>query len=141
MGDSSCHSWWVVGAGVHVLVLYARFGEWLVRILSQIEHNVEKVDHGDISLGSYVQSEFVEVGKQLLPYILCFLEAQKTPYTITWKIKKRTKSYSPRTHSCNLCLWEKVFISKADKDTLLNSRSQFLSKCVHKIHKTLSKFK
>ena len=69
------------------------------------------------------------------------LEAQKTPYTITWKIKKRAQSYSPRTHSCNLCLWEKVLISKADKDTLLNSRSELLSKCVHKIHKTLSKFK
>lgn len=69
------------------------------------------------------------------------LKAKAIPYTLTWKIRKRAQSYSPRTKRCNLCLWEKVFICKADPSTILNSRRELVSKCMHKVYHMLSKFK
>jgi hypothetical protein len=64
----------------------------------------------------------------------------KTPYTISWKIIKRAKPYSPRNGKCNLCLWEKLLITTADKTTLLNSRSELVSTCRHKKKFLLSEY-
>ena len=36
---------------------------------------------------------------------------------MTWSIVRKAKPYSPRTNRCNLCLWEKYYIMKADRLT------------------------
>ena len=60
------------------------------------------------------------------------LKDSNTVYDIKWEVVKQCKSYSNITKRCNLCLWEKYFILKADKSTSLNSRSEFISTCRHK---------
>ena len=60
---------------------------------------------------------------------------------ITWKILKRAKPYAPGSKTCNLCSWEKVFISKAVKDkNNLNERTEFVNCCRHRKKFLLSKF-
>ena len=39
----------------------------------------------------------------------------------------------PRSKKCSLCLWEKYFIITADRRNTLNSRSELVSTCRHKI--------
>ena len=53
------------------------------------------------------------------------------PYTINWSILSRASAYSNTNKRCNLCLTEKLLISNANKSTLLNSRSELISKCRH----------
>ena len=68
------------------------------------------------------------------------LKAKGTPYDISWKIIKRADPYSPKSHRCNLCLWEKYFITTADKSKLLNSRSELISTCRHRRKFLLSEY-
>ena len=59
------------------------------------------------------------------------LKEKKRVFTIKWEILKRAATYTIETRRCNLCLEEKLSILKADKRTLLNKRSELVSKCRH----------
>ena len=52
-------------------------------------------------------------------------------YNINWSIVKRVKPYQAGATSCSLCIQEKLCIMNADKETLLNKRSELISKCRH----------
>ena len=59
------------------------------------------------------------------------LKDNGTNFNIHWSIVKRAKAYKGSTRRCNLCLTEKLCILSAPKDTLLNKRSELVSKCRH----------
>lgn len=59
------------------------------------------------------------------------LKDKKIDYTISWTILATAAAYSNKTKRCNLCLSEKLHIIRADKTTLLNKRSELISKCRH----------
>ena len=44
----------------------------------------------------------------------------------------KTFAYTSGAKRCNLCLAEKLAILQADQRTLLNKRSEFVSKCRHR---------
>jgi len=52
--------------------------------------------------------------------------------TITWKILRKTNSYTPESGKCSLCLNEKYEIANYSGDNLLNKRSETVSKCRHR---------
>ena len=60
------------------------------------------------------------------------LNDRKIEYRLKWSIVGKANAYSNATKKCNLCLNEKYFIMKADKKTLINKRSEMISKCRHK---------
>ena len=60
------------------------------------------------------------------------LKEKNKDFNITWSILKQSISYTGGTKRCNLCLDEKLFIMKADKQSLLNKRSEIVSTCRHK---------
>ena len=68
------------------------------------------------------------------------LKEKKRVFTIMWEILKRAAAYTIRARRCNLCLEEKLSILKADKRTLLNERSELVSKCQHQNKFNMSKF-
>ena len=68
------------------------------------------------------------------------LKDEGTPHSITWNIARHAQPYSPKTNRCNLCLWEKYSIITANKDSLLNSRSELISTCRHKSKFLLSDY-
>ena len=67
------------------------------------------------------------------------LKANRTPFRLTWSIKKRAQPYNPLTKRCNLCLWEKYFILKADS-SCLNSKKEIVSPCLHRDKFLLAKY-
>ena len=54
------------------------------------------------------------------------LKKNKKQLTIKWFIVKRTKAYKSGQKQCSLCLAEKMCILNADKESLLNKRSELL---------------
>ena len=53
-------------------------------------------------------------------------------YTIKWSILKRAPGYNRKTKACGLCLTEKLMICNyRDRNRLINSRSELVSKCRH----------
>ena len=69
------------------------------------------------------------------------LKRKNKPFSINWSIIRKAHPYSNESKRCNLCLNEKLAIVSANKRTLLNKRSELISKCRHinKFH--LSSFK
>ena len=51
---------------------------------------------------------------------------------ITWSNVCKSFAYTRRAQHCNLCLAEKLAILQADQRTLLNKRSEFVSKYRHR---------
>ena len=51
---------------------------------------------------------------------------------IKWEIVRRTVPYRCGTRKCDLCLSEKLVIATADPNTMLNTRSELVSKCRHR---------
>ena len=51
---------------------------------------------------------------------------------IKWEIVRRTVPYRCGTRKCDLCLSEKLVIATADPLTMLNTRSELVSKCRHR---------
>lgn len=67
------------------------------------------------------------------------LQDKNIEYSISWSIAKRTGGYNPVTKNCNLCIAEKLLICNfRDKNTLLNKRSEMVSKCRHQLDYLLS---
>ena len=65
-------------------------------------------------------------------------EKNYTPL-VTWKIIKKCSPYNPNTKRCHLCLNEKLEIAQFQNNTLLNKRSELVSKCRHETKYTLIK--
>ena len=61
-------------------------------------------------------------------------------YDIKWKILRRARAYSNCSKRCNLCLAEKLAILDANRATLLNKRSELVSKRRHENKFYLSNF-
>ena len=51
---------------------------------------------------------------------------------IKWEIVRRAVPYRCGTRKCDLCLSEKLVIATADPSTMLNKRSELISKCRHR---------
>ena len=60
--------------------------------------------------------------------------------TFSWRILRKAFAYSSLSKRCNLCLTEKLMILSADKTTLLNRRSELISKCRHQNKLSLLSF-
>ena len=61
-------------------------------------------------------------------------------FRISWSILRRASAYSSLSKRCNLCLMEKLMILSEDRSTLLNKRSELVSKCRHQNKFALSNF-
>ena len=53
-------------------------------------------------------------------------------YKINWHIIKRASAYIGKPSRCNLCLAEKLCILTAQNASLLNKKSELVTKCRHK---------
>lgn len=60
------------------------------------------------------------------------LKDNKTKFQISWSIEKRAAPYKCGTRRCDLCLSEKVAIVRANPNSILNKRTEFISKCRHR---------
>ena len=60
------------------------------------------------------------------------LQEKNKPFNISWSIVKKATPYTGGSKRCNLCLEEKFCILKANKQNLLNKRSELVSTCRHK---------
>ena len=54
-----------------------------------------------------------------------------TDYQINWRITKRANAYRGIPSRCNLCLSEKLCILSARDISLLNKKSELVTKCRH----------
>ena len=61
--------------------------------------------------------------------------------SLSWEIHKNPSPYRCGSKRCDLCFSEKVSINCADKDTLLNKRTELISKCHHRNKFLLGKIK
>ena len=68
------------------------------------------------------------------------LKDQGKEYNIRWEIAKKSTPYRCGGRSCTLCTEEKLFILEGDKNKMINSKSELISKCRHKGKFLLSKF-
>ena len=68
------------------------------------------------------------------------LKDQNIPFETLWRILKHAQPYTPSTKRCNLCSWEKYYITTAEKDNILNSRSELISTCRHRRKFLLSEY-
>ena len=59
--------------------------------------------------------------------------------TVTWKVLKKCKTFSPVTNFCQLCNEEKYLIMKDKSQCTLNHRDELFSSCKHKEMKLLIK--
>ena len=59
------------------------------------------------------------------------LKDQEKEYSIQWEIAKKSTPYKCGGRSCNLCIAEKICILEGDKTTMLNEKSELISKCRH----------
>ena len=70
---------------------------------------------------------------------LCEYRALLTLLAIA-RALKHAQPYTPSTKRCNLCTWEKYYITTAEKDNILNSRSELISTCRHRRKFLLSEY-
>ena len=54
-----------------------------------------------------------------------------TDFTINWSILATAPAYSNKRKRCHLCLTEKRYLIRAKKPSLLNKRTELISKCRH----------
>ena len=62
-------------------------------------------------------------------------------YAIDWLIAMKTHPYICGTRKCDLCLFEKLLIARANSTCLSNKRDELISKCHHMNKFTLKCFK
>ena len=68
----------------------------------------------------------------LSKYIWKIKDEGITDYTVKWSILKRTAGYNRSSKKCGLCLMEKLLICEyPNPESLLNDRSELVSKCRH----------
>ena len=69
------------------------------------------------------------------------LKDKNQEYELTWCIAAKASPYMCGTRLCDLCLKEKLLILQADPSSLLNKRSELVSKYRHKNKFLLKNFK
>ena len=69
------------------------------------------------------------------------LKDKNINFTIKWSIAATAIPYNCGSKRCDLCLTEKLLIASHDPKTLLNKRSEIVSKCRHQNKFTLKRFK
>ena len=68
----------------------------------------------------------------LSKYIWKIKDEGITDYSVKWSILKRTAGYNKSSKKCGLCLMEKLLICEyPNTESLLNDRSELVSKCRH----------
>ena len=60
------------------------------------------------------------------------LKDKEEEFTLKWSIAAKASPYKKSSKRCDLCISEKLLIAKADPKTLLNKRSEIISKCRHR---------
>ena len=60
------------------------------------------------------------------------LKDKDVNFTVRWEIAKKSVPFSNGSITCNLCDDEKLLILEADPTTLLNEKSELISKCRHR---------
>ena len=68
------------------------------------------------------------------------LKREHKIFRVSWSILRKAPAYSDLSKKCDLCLTEKLMIISANKSTLLNKRSELISKCRHQNKFYLSNF-
>ena len=81
-----------------------------------------------------------EKEKELSKYIWK-LKDQNIKFTIKWNVEAMAIRYTCGSKRCDLCLTEKLLIAKTDPKTLLNKKSEKISKCRHGNKFTLKRFR
>ena len=71
-----------------------------------------------------------EKDTELSKYIWSLKDREK-PYDIAWSIAATASQYKCGTRKCDLCITEKYMIAMAEPESLLNSKSELISKCRH----------
>ena len=66
------------------------------------------------------------------------LKNQNIPYSITWKVITRSRSFDPTTRSCQLCLKEKYYIMFRPEGASLNDRRELYATCRHRLKPLLA---
>ena len=59
------------------------------------------------------------------------LKDNNTNFAINWSILATAPAYSNKSKRCHLCLTEKLYLVRAKKPSLLNKRTELISKCRH----------
>ena len=67
------------------------------------------------------------------------LKESNIPFSVSWSILARCKSYACGSKTCNLCLTEKLEILKCDPNITLNKRTEIVGKCRHRAKFKLKK--
>ena len=67
---------------------------------------------------------------ELSKYAWKLKESNKV-HNINWSIHRRAAVYTNKSKRCNLCLAEKLAITRTDKSESLNKKSELVSKCRH----------
>jgi len=52
--------------------------------------------------------------------------------SVTWRIIRHKRSYTPEANNCPLCLHEKYEIANYPGKNLINKRTEIISKCRHR---------
>lgn len=60
------------------------------------------------------------------------LKDRNISYNLSWNVAARAAPYTCSAPRCQLCTSEKVIIAMADSSTLLNKKSELVSKCRHR---------
>ena len=60
------------------------------------------------------------------------LNQNNIPNRITWEVAARARPFQCSNLRCYLCLNEKLAIALAEQGTMLNKRTEIVSKCRHK---------
>ena len=60
------------------------------------------------------------------------LKDNNTNFTINWSILATAPAYRNRSQRCHLCLTEKLHLIRTKRLSLLNKRTELISKCCHK---------
>ena len=69
------------------------------------------------------------------------LKDKKEEFKIKYRIIGRGKPYNPKSKRCSLCFREKTIIITRPKESTLNIRNEFTSKCPHRDKYLLSNHK
>ena len=69
------------------------------------------------------------------------LKDSNTNFTINWSILASAPAYSNKSKRCHLCLTEKLYLIRAKKQSLLNKRTELISKCRHENKFYLTNFR
>ena len=67
------------------------------------------------------------------------LKDKNIKYDISWSVSAKAYTYRGGSTHCDLCLTEKTIIAYANPTTTLNSRTEILGKCRHRLKFTLKK--